>query len=44
VFHHERELLEGRDDDLRLFTRECFGELFGVLIDAFDHALGVLEL
>ena len=44
VIHHEGELLECRDDDLGLLTRQCLSELLGVLVDPYHHAVGVFEL
>ena len=44
VLHHERELLDGGDHDPCPFASERLGELLGVLVDLFHHAVGVLEL
>jgi hypothetical protein len=39
----ERELLQSRDDDLGAVDQRS-GELLAVLVDCFDHALGMLDL
>ena len=44
VAHHERELLDGGDDDPGPLTGERLGKLLGVLVDLLDDAVGVLEL
>src|ERR1039458_269691 len=40
----EGELLERRDDDLGLLTKQGPGQLVRILVDLDDHAFGVLEL
>ena len=41
---HERKLLQRRDDDLGLLTKECCCELVGIFINLDHHASGMFEL